>query len=510
MSRNTRRARARTAKATAEALPQSTQSALRTAENGDGVLTPGPPLPQYGSGEGENGQGGVRVFAADSGAAPAGGAGKVASAGWEEMEAGPYKKFCPRPQLIAEYWLMRTYEPTAKRVLALLRTLIIKKLGAYQHPNAKVAETVNGLLARVEGGVARIVGDMLSALWAGFAVAEPIWATGASEWWVERVDLLHPLTFFNKNSGLPEERDGIRLDPKTGKVEKLRQYPMKPGGEGAEFAAADVLYWPMFAELREEVYGASLLAAARRGWFSKTRIENYWNTFAQKAAMPTPVFVVPPGTIKDAAGNEVRIGQLLVDMWERNEPGAGLAIPGSPDFDVKVMTLVPSDGASTTFERLTSYWKNELFNSMFTPRIVLEEPEHASRAQTGTVLDLYFMLIDGLRLELGTVLVSQLISRLLEHNVGTDVEPGTWGWDELQITDMESLARVFETVERGKAEGMTAGLPFVPADEARRREVFPSLYAPAGEAPEAFGRAAPASGGGGGGGVAAAQARRYG
>jgi hypothetical protein len=422
----------------------------------------------------------------------------TADAGWEEWQPGPYKKFAPKAQLVAEYWLMRTYEPTTKRVLALLRTLILNTLGEYRHPDAAIAERVNGWLSRIEGGMQRVVGDLLSAFWAGFAVAEPIWETEAQEWWVKRVDLLHPLTFFNRNASRPEDAEGIQLDPKTGRVEKVRQFSSKPGGGSAELKIEEVLYWPMFAELREEVLGQSLLAAARRGWFSKTKIENFWNTFAEKAAMPTPVFVVAPGTVKDpATGQDVSIGKLLVDTYAKVTPGMALSIPYVEGLEPKMLTLVPSDGASTTFERLTEYWKNELFNSMFTPRIVLEEPEHASRAQTGTVLDLYYMVIEGLRQEAGKVIVDQLVGPLLEHNVGKGggvqapaLQEGEWGWKPLQTSDMTNLAQVFETVERGKTEGMMAGLPFVPADERKRRETFPALYAPADQAPEAFGEAA--------------------
>jgi hypothetical protein len=431
----------------------------------------------------------------------------IAQEGWEEWQAGPYKKFAPRAQLIAEYWLMRTYEPTTKRVLALLRTLILNTLGGYRHPDGQLTERVNGWLSRVEGGMERVVGDLLSALWAGFAVAEPIWATEASEWWVSRVDLLHPLTFFNRNASRPEDATGLQLDPKSGRVEKVRQFNSKPGEESIELPVEEILYWPMFAELREEVFGQSLLAAARRGWFSKTKVENYWNTFAQKAAMPTPVFIVPAGTVKDpATGNDISIGKLLVDLWAKCEPGMALSLPLQEGLVPDMKTLVPSDGASVTFERLTDYWKNELFNSMFTPRIVLEEPEHASRAQTGTVLDLYYMVIDGLRQEVGKVIVDQLVGPIIEHNEGNVTEPGEWAWGPLQTSDMENLARVFETVERGKAEGAMAGLPFVPADEAKRRQTFPALYAPADQAPEAFGGAALPSASK----TAAAQARRYG
>lgn len=403
--------------------------------------------------------------------------------GWEELWPGPYKRFPEPSRAVAEYWLMRTYEPTCRRVLGLIRQLFVSHLGAYRHPDKALAERVNGWLRQIDGGMAGVVGRMLSSLWAGFCVCQPVWETRADAWVVKRVDLLHPLTFFSP-WGMADGRQGIQIDPKTGTVETLRQYGAH-GRESVEYAVGDVLYWPLMPELREQVYGSSLLTSARRAWYCKTRLENYWNTFAEKAAMPTPVFTCPPGTVRDPeTGQEITIGAFLVKQWSRAVPGTAIALPMQEGLVPGVTSLVPSDGASVAFERITEYWKNELFNSMFTPRIVLEEPEHASRAQTSTVLDLYYENIDGWRGELGDVIVSQLVSRLLRYNVGEVDEPGEWAWEPLQTSDMEMLARVFETIERGKSQAANSGAPLAGADDAKLREAFPSLYAPASDAGE--------------------------
>jgi hypothetical protein len=401
-----------------------------------------------------------------------------AGAGWEEYTFGPYKRFPERQHLIAEYWLMRTYDPVVKRVLALLRTLICNNAGRYTHPDGRVEETVNSLMARLSGGLDGVMGSMLSALWAGYAVAEKLWATSGSEWWVDRALLLHPVTFFNSMASRPEEKDGIRLDPKSGQVEKLVQYGRQAGSASVEHKRADVLYWPLFPELREQVYGQSVLASARRAWYSKTMMENYWNTFCQKCAMPVPVFLCPDGTVRDPETNQdITIGAFMVKQWQKVEPGSAMSLPMRDGLTPEVITLVPSDGASVSFERNANYWVNQLFDSMLTPRIILEEPEHASRAQTGTVLDLYYMMVAGIMQELGTVLVGQLAAPLIAANVGADVEAGSWKWAPLQTSDLEMLARVFETVERGKSQSLMSGGGLSEADDAKLRETFEVIYA---------------------------------
>lgn len=406
------------------------------------------------------------------------GQGNIISGQWDNMVPGPYKTFPDPLTLVAEYYLMRTFEPTTKRVLALLRSLVLGKLGHYVNENMDIEEAVNGYLRGMAGGIEKVIGDLLSALWAGFAVLEPIWETDEGDWTVKRCDLLHPFTFFNRR-GTGEDAVGIRLDKNEKIVKRLTQYPTKMGGGNpVTHNIEDVIYWPAFQELREQTIGCSLLASARRAWYSKIIIENYWNTFVEKCAMPTPVFRVPMGTTTDPkTGREMTWVEFFKEFFEEYIPGMAIAVPLNDDAQFDFTTMqVGSDGSA--FDRITNYWKQELFNSMITPRLALEEPEHASRGQTESVMDLYYMMVDGIRLEIGQVLINQLISKMIELNFGPGNANGHWQWDPLQNQDMELLARVFETVERAKYQQSMTGQPMHPADEEKLREIFGEVYPP--------------------------------
>jgi len=270
--------------------------------------------------------------------APAEGArGLTAAGGWERWETGPYNAFPQRRQLVSEFYLMARHDPTIKAALAVLRTLILGRLGSYQHEDDNIRERVEELLGRIEGGVRGTVARLTSAFWAGFAVPELRWAADGREWWVERLDLLHPLTFFNRHGyGTEGENraEGIALDPATGRVETLTQWGGKEGRESRTLTREQVIYWPANRELREEVYGVSLLQAARPAWFAKVKLGIYWNTFAEKIAMPTPLFRVPHTMITHPKTSEqVSLATWIMEVYETLKPGMAMAIPGDADSD---------------------------------------------------------------------------------------------------------------------------------------------------------------------------------
>jgi hypothetical protein len=400
---------------------------------------------------------------------------------WGELGAGygPYKRFPDKRQLVAEYALMRKYEPTVKRTLALLESLIVGRIGQYTHPDEAIQEQVNGWLRQVEGGLNSVVSRLLSALWAGFCVMEPVWKTTGSEWTYERIELLHPLSFFNRRYDASNQRDGIQIDPVTKRVEKLQQFSGRIGDAPIEFRRDEVIYWPFAQELREQVYGSSILDGARRAWFSKTKEENFWNTHAEKCSSPIPVFRVPNSTIAHPVTKEnVSLAVWLMETYRTLEPGMALALPMDPDTPFEVVPLVPvGDGGA--FKLVCEYWKGEIFNAMLVPRLVLEEPEHGTRAQAGSVLDLFYQLVDGIRQQLGWVLVWQVVEPLLRYNYGEMDDMGEWGFEPLQDEDLELLAGVYESVQRGRATAATAGLQTQEADERKTRETFGAVLADA-------------------------------
>lgn len=395
---------------------------------------------------------------------------------WQEWTYGPYKKYRPLHERLQEFWLMKKYDPTAKTALYLIRLMMLKRIGQYEHDNETIEKSTNELLGRLQGGIKGAMSTMLSALWAGFSVAEKIPAASGTEWWWERLDLLHPMSFFPTYVTSPTEKMGIALDAKTKTVTEVTQYPDHIGGSPVTHPIERVVYWPLMAQEREEVYGESLLEGARRAWFSKVKEEAFWNTFTEKMAMPTPVITVPPGNVKNANGEEVTYTKLLADFYQELEPGMLLAIPVDPQTPFEFALISPTgDGAA--FDLICRYWDAQEFKAILTPPLLIQDPEHSTRAQAETNLEMFLFLLEGLRDDLDAPWMDQVVQPLVIYNHGEQDDYGKWHWEDLQQDDLEMLAKIFRDIEDTKSRAHQVGREIPEADDEKIRETFSAVLA---------------------------------
>jgi len=402
--------------------------------------------------------------------------GRALPAGWEQWELGPYTRWPEPRRRVHEYYLMRSFDPIVKSGLSVIRALILGRLGRCEHPDPDISARITAWLENIEGGVRRVVSQLLSALWAGFAVVELRWRLG-EEWTVASTALLHPLSFFSRWG----REVGLVPDPHSGRVEIFRQLPQAAGEDAVELPAERVLYWPAFAELREQVFGQSLLEAARPIWFARVRLGAYWNTYCERLAAPTPVIQVPVDTVEDPrTGQTVSAADYVADVFASLEPGMALALPYSPGMEWKVEPLIVGGDGGKAFDLRLAALEREMWLAMLTPRLLMAEPEFGTRAMAETNLGLFLDVIDGIRREVGEVLEEQLINRMLALNI-SGAERAKWAWDPLQEEDLERMARVLQTVQQSLNLAWQRG-PINPADEELWRQVFGAVLASAGDA----------------------------
>ena len=405
----------------------------------------------------------------------------IASRTFEDYSYGPYTAFPEPREKLAQFWLMRKYDPSVGLALKVIGLMLQKNVGQYHNEDEPMQEFIG---EQLDHQAKAIVRQMLSALWAGFSVCQKRWATDAEQWRLDGVELLHPLTFFSTYSHADKRKgQGIRLDPKTKHIEEFVQYPDTIGAAPVIHRPQDVIYWPLDRELREQVLGQSLLDSARRAWYSKVTLERFWNTFCERHACPTPFVRVPQGSIEDDDGKSIPWAQWFVDMWRKHVVGDMVAIPGDPDQKMDIDSLAAT-GDGKAFDLSCRYWDAQLFLSVLTPQLLFKEPEHASRAQTSEVMDMFLMLLEGIQDELGDVLVDQIAKSLIVYNRGEQEQYGEWGWEPLRTDDLEMLSRVFEGVMRAYQAVAMGGFALTPADEAKHRELFSPILASMAEAEE--------------------------
>jgi hypothetical protein len=373
-------------------------------------------------------------------------------------------------QRIPQYFDMRRNDSAVRAGLSAITFTILKNLGEYHHPDEEIAKAVNTALNAVEGGRRKLVRGLLSADWAGFAVAEKVWKAEGGQWSYASIPICHPLTF------VP---DGIRPD-KDGVLQFVQNKNVS-GKEPNPLEAWKLVYWPFCQEFREQNYGVSLLQAAYRPWFVKDNAMNWWPMWTERHVSPIGWGRAPRGeSYSEDSGRNVPNRELLQQFFENLTPGTSISFEGgaTPEDEWLIKFLETDPRAGECYERLLYVMDGAIFRALLVPRLAIEEAKFGTRAQSETHLDFFLLNLDGIMSELGEVLLEQICKPFVAVNFGEPADGwGEWHFDELQDTDLEGWARTLNFL---------ASSGFVrpsPADERKLRGAdFSQLLAPADEA----------------------------
>lgn len=387
--------------------------------------------------------------------------GHVLPSDWSKFAPGPYARVPTDREAVFESYLMQRYDPTISAALTVLKQLICSRLGTYKHEDDRITDWVNAALSELRGGLRRTVSNLLSCLWAGFVVAKKNWTVGA-QWRIVGLEVLHPLTFWDRFSGKP----GIVYNAEAGGVIEVRQMRWKMDDEEVVYPIESVVYWPFMAELREDVFGRRLTDRARRNWYMRAKLETYWSIFLERFASPTLIMKVPAGTQPDPdTGIEVRNSTFYSKFIQSLGPGNGLAVEVSPTEQFEPFFLEASSGGDS-FGAAINYHNAECFKSLMMSPLLLEDPQHSSRAQSETSLGLFTMLVEAIREELGEVLVEQICQPMLRYNFAGTPTSGRWEFEPLRSEDLSMVAQILESLNRSGV------VKFTESDERAVREKF--------------------------------------
>ena len=110
-------------------------------------------------------------------------------------------KFIQNPSSVSveTYKRMIDTDDTIGSGIDFLTICLAARLGEYTHPNKKIAKWVNAQLKYIKGGFYNLIKEILSATWAGFAVAEKVWENHPERGFViKKCVTLPPRPFFLK------------------------------------------------------------------------------------------------------------------------------------------------------------------------------------------------------------------------------------------------------------------------------------------------------------------------
>ncbi len=355
---------------------------------------------------------------------------------------------------LSTYDEMRRTDETIKAGLQFAKLTVLSKLGSYQHEDEKVKEFVDTALDVMEGTVEGFVSDLLSAMWAGYAVAELVYDLMPSgkfkgRAYYRKVKVLHPMSVWP---------NGIKSDGK-GNVEKIVQSEGQPGEAVLEKGKFLHMTYDGGGPSFGSPFGSSMLRAVHKWWFAKDLCTKLWMMYMEKFGVPLLTGFAPQGVTEcpvDGDTESYALAMLhMLQAWNTKtemvfpaavDPATGGYIKEVPRIEM----FSPQASSGEVFENFVRYADTAILLGLLIPAQTLSEAKFGTRAQSQTHLDAFLGMLADLQRIIADVLTEKFIRPLLILNFAGLDNYGKWVPEPLTEEDKKGLAdNLFKMIQGG-------------------------------------------------------------
>jgi hypothetical protein len=414
-------------------------------------------------------------------------------------------KFIQNPSSVSveTYKRMIDTDDTIGSGVDFLTTCLAARLGKYVHPNKQLAAWVNDRLDGIEGGWFNVVKEMLSAVWAGFAVAEKVWKNDDTHGFViGKVVTLPPTTIMFETERTGElTADGILQYQRNWNPMALGTgigyfgglvsvgYGFLATGDARPdaFAKFGDMPFPMrmsnsfnYLSIRipkDKVihysndaqgkfgnpYGRSLLRRAYKYYVLKDSILQMLAVALDRKGTPLTIVYADPNTTliddtKAAAnggGNQrgkrvgIRADEAARNAFANVHNDTVMILPGKKGqiFDTD---FVPQDANSEAFISSLDFCNKSIMRALLIPSLIFGNGDGSGSYALGQEHAKTFLkIIDGQLAGLEDVLKQQLVAELIAYNWPQEMWKkeglGSFSRNDFSEENLERLSRIWET-----------------------------------------------------------------
>lgn len=379
-----------------------------------------------------------------------------------------FYKFIQNPSSVSveTYKRMVDTDDTVGSGVDFLTTCLAARLGRYQHKSTEITGWVNNRLDEVEGGFFNIVKELLSATWAGFAVAEKVWANTENGFVPKRIVAFPP-------SSILFETDRCGQLTEDGILQYQRNFnPMAMasgvgnffgGGFGFGFSS-DAVRPDMFAKFGDlpfpvrsnnsfsylsiriprqkcvhyafdaqgkfgNHYGRSLLRRAYKYYVMKDAILQMMIVALDRKGTPLTIIYADHGTTlidpkkKAAMGGNVRnkasgirADEAAHEAFKNIHNDSFIVLPGKKGqiFDTD---FVPQDSNTEAFIEALNFCNKSIMRALLIPSLIFNAGDGAGSFSLGQEHSRTFdKILDGMLAGMRHVLVQQVIKDMVAYN----------------------------------------------------------------------------------------------
>jgi hypothetical protein len=412
-------------------------------------------------------------------------------------------KFIQNPSSVSveTYKRMIDTDDTIGSGVDFLTTCLTARLGKYSHPNRELASWVNDRLAQIKGGWFNVVKELLSASWAGFAVAEKVWGNDERHGFVpKRIITLPPTTlmFETERTGdltpdgiLQYQRNwnpmalGTGIGYFGGMVGVGYGFMQTGDARPDPFAKFGDMPFPMrvnnswnYLSIRIPTqkcihysfdaqgkfgnpYGRSLLRRAYKYYVLKDSIIQMLAVALDRKGTPlTIVYADPNTTLQDETkvagqGNQrgkrvgIRADEAARQAFSRIHNDSTIILPGKKG-QIFETDFVPQDSNAEAFIASLDFCNKSIMRALLIPSLIFGNGDGTGSYSLGQEhAKTFTKIMDGMLAGLEDVLIEQLVKEMIQYNwpasVWQDSGFGTFAAADFSDEDMEKMSRIWES-----------------------------------------------------------------
>mgnify|MGYP000100092199 CR=1 FL=1 len=288
---------------------------------------------------------------------------------------------------------------------------ILSYLGEYAHEDEKIEELVKENFENLDVSFQTVLEDLLFTAKAyGFAVGELVWEVRNSRWMLAKIVPIPPET--------------VSFKFKKGKISSVKQSVL---GKEIELPPEKVFV----LKVGSGPFGQSVLRHVYRPWKFKTVLFKFWAIAMERFAAPVLV-----GKTSDPGGVEA-LKEALEELWSNG------VIAATQDIDVSI--LDPGRGNfSDSFQDAIEYANVLIYRALLLPQLLASTRKVGSYALGEVHLKLFMATLKSEARRLANEVIDQIITRIVEYNVGTVENYGEFLEQEMPTT--EERAKLAQTI----------------------------------------------------------------
>jgi len=197
--------------------------------------------------------------------------------------------------------------------------------------------------------------------------------------------------------------------------------------------------WSVFDEF-ENPLGMSPLIQAYPWYFIRGRVRKAWAEYCERYGLPLVIAGVKAGLTSDQRSEFAKTVATIQSKF-------GGVVPLGKDFDSldKVLRVIEfTHTATDSFQELLRESTTAINRCLMTPAAGVMEGgrEQSSNAMTRTLQESFTWVVDWLGEDLEEVLTEQVSAEVTAHNVGAEVRPARWEFNEFRDQDLVQIGTI--------------------------------------------------------------------